>query len=568
MSELYTVHPILQNCRSVVMFQLGVLLFLPLAVSLSSGQDVTLSESSSSSGTCNITSCNYHRDSRGARVSCDVQLNTCFEAFNGSRNCFSAESEFTYRKRTFSEESENSLSNTTIELGPGYRPIRSLIPANPYICLVKDAVCLCGDPYYVSVIDRSLSNLALLSIGFGLVLVFLPIIIFFNINLASGPNHSFVFFYQCVPLASVYVSPAAVLVMQNYLLPAQPRFIVLEYFKYIVVLVVIFLVFFLVKCTSCPLQKCRLPWAKVRRAVRNFREKHIGSTFIHAICSIIILSYGDLVAISMRVVFGSVHIKSDCCYNVSYNYNNPFASPVCCNESYMVYFGWSRTSNDFVPLIIFSLVLAILLLPLPLSLIYYPSIPALFHKLTGRSLPRFPKLDPVFDVFQGVYKDRMRWFAGLHLLYLIILWMVYIVLPDVLPFVFVFILAIHSLLQPFKNRLHNYLETLYLVYLVLIFFASSSLQVLNLSSTSAIFGCFNRRNDLFYVGVGLITCLIPLPTFLVIVFYSYKLLSKCLCCQKCATKIKNCFAKNKVEQMQLEDVQQMEEPPYYEAEWS
>ena len=88
----------------------------------------------------------------------------------------------------------------------------------------------------------------------------------------------------------------------------------LEYCKYAFIGFSIVLPLFLVKCTWCPLQKCRLPWAKVRRAVRNFREKYIGSTFIHAICSIIVLSYGDLVAISMRVFIESVAvISSECC---------------------------------------------------------------------------------------------------------------------------------------------------------------------------------------------------------------------------------------------------------------
>ena len=214
------------------MFQLGVLLFLSLAVSLSSGQDVTLSESSSSSGTCNITSCSYHRDSGGARVSCDV--NTCFEAFNGSGNCFSSDSEFTCSQR--SEESERSLSNITTELG--YRFTLSFVPSEPFICAVKGDTCLCRSPDYK---DGAL--LAWLLIGFGLVIIFLPIIVFSNINLASGPNHSFVFFYQCAPLVflpGIYVS---FLVMQNFFLPAQPRFIVLEYCKHGVVLFVIFFMF-------------------------------------------------------------------------------------------------------------------------------------------------------------------------------------------------------------------------------------------------------------------------------------------------------------------------------------
>ena len=555
-----------------------------MAVSLSRGQDVTLSESSSSSGTCNITSCSYHRDSGGARVSCDAS--TCFEAFNGSGNCFSSDSEFTMSCSPRSEESGSSLSNTT-RVEPVYGPSLPYVCFEPYACQVQSSTCLGqGDVCLCRGSNCNHSDntlLSLLSFGFGLVLIFLPIIIFFNCNLASGPNHSFVFFYQCVPLASVVGSLTAVLVMQNFFLPDQPRFIVLEYCKYIVVLVVIVLVFFLVKCTSCPLQKCRLPWAKVRRAVRNFREKHIGSTFIHAICSIIVLSYGDLVAISMRVALGSVHIKPNCCYVVFDNYSNVFyshhATSVTCNDSYTVYFdsifldvvpnkapgtSFKSVGNHILQYFIPSVVFLFFLLPLPLSLIYYPSIPALFHKLTGRSLPRFPKLDPVFDVFQGVYKDKMRWFAGVHLLYLMILWVVYLCKPVVILFFFVLILAIHSLFQPFKNPKHNYLETLYLVYLVIMSLGNIYVQILNKSSNSTISS--SDEDILFRSFLIIITySLLFFPAFIVIVRFCYKFPSTRACCQRFAAKIKSC---HKAEQVQLKEEQEEEEEPhYYEALW-
>ena len=544
------------------MFQLGVFLFLSLVVSLSSGQDVTLSESSSSSGTCNITSCSYHRDSGGARVSCDV--NTCFEAFNGSGNCFSSDSEFTCSQRSQESGFRSSLFNTTTVHVSGYKVMRSFIPSEFYVCIVQGDVCLCRSPDYN---ESEHVPLAWLSIGFGYVVIFLFIIIFFNCNLSSGPNHSFVFFYQCVPLVSVYGSFSAYLVMQNFLLPAQPRYIVLEYCKYIVVPFVIVLVFFLVKCTSCPLQRCRLPWAKVRRAVRNFREKHIGSAFIHAICSIIVLSYGDLVAISVRVALGSIYIKHDCCYSVvSGNYTQFvsylfYATPVPCDESYMVYFDWFSRGTVLSACI--SVVFAILLL-LPVSLICYPSIPALFHKLTGRSLPHFRKLppvDPVFDVFQGVYKDKMRWFAGVHLLYLMILWVVYVCEPGVLPFFFVGILAIHSLFQPFKNRKHNYLESLYLVCLSLMSVGNSYLQSVSTASTSP----WYNHYIVIAILIGVISfCLVLLPASLTLGICWYKILSKRVCCQKFVAKIKSCY---KVEQVELEEEQQKEECHYYEAEW-
>ena len=340
------------------------------------------------------------------------------------------------------------------------------------------------------------------------------------------------------------------------------KLVLLEYVKYVFIALSIILPLFLVKCTSCPLQKCRLPWAKVRRAVRNFREKYIGSTFIHAICSIVVLSYGDLVAISMRVFTEAfVVISSECCNKRSFTDGTLNTHPCDLTSFKMLFYGYFSL----------SLVVLLLLLPLPLSLICYPSIPALFHKLTGRSLPRFPKLDPVFDVFQGVYKDKMRWFAGVHLLYLIILWAVFLRFPDVSPFLFVAILFIHSLLQPFKNQKHNCIETLYLASLTLISFGYKFTRKSDSEST-----------DLYFIIVAVDSIsiiLICLPALLAGIICCCKVTSKCTCCQYCIFKIKRSVghalcreaitAKDRFGSEKKEDSEvKKEEDSYYVAEWA
>ena len=320
-----------------------------------------------------------------------------------------------------------------------------------------------------------------LTIGVTLMLLVYPVILFFNINLASGPKQSLVFFYQCLPLVTPFGKVLGYFVLQNQIYdnilfirePFFSRFYIFEYLKYVIALVELLLVIFLVKCTCCPLQKCRLPWAKVRRAVRNFREKHVPKhSILHGFCSIMVLAYGDLLAISSLIILNVFDIY---CYDTNSN------CPKLCVETVRVknfttdYSLDNGMNHKLNALKVFPAIVYFLLLLLPLSLIYYPSIPALFHKLTGRSLPRFPKLDPVFDVFQGVYKDKMRWFAGVHLLYRMMLWAVFIGLSFdanlqnfiVLSFLVV-ILGVHSLFQPYKLSKHNYIETLYLVYLVII----------------------------------------------------------------------------------------------------
>ena len=337
-------------------------------------------------------------------------------------------------------------------------------------CMVENH-CICYNT--TDSLDKIIgfTNISLLiSVSFALILIFAPLIVLFNVNLASGPKQSLVFFYQCLPLATPYGKFTTLLTLQNDLYNSQyfchtslyhplvAPYYILEYIKYLVVIFIIVLVIFLVRCTSCPFHNCLLPWARVRRAVRNFMPKR---TVLKGICSLVILAYGNLVSVS------SIILKEgalSCCYQVA----DPNSKRCWEVGSFWTAYRWYMGA---------ACVTLLLLLSLPLSLIYYPTIPALFHKLTKRSLPRFPKLDPVFDVFQGVYKDKMRWYAGLFLLYRVFLWFAHFFAalfrnysPHTLSLLLAFttILAIHSVSHPYKKPKHNYLESLVLVDLVLV----------------------------------------------------------------------------------------------------
>ena len=344
----------------------------------------------------------------------------------------------------------------------------------------RSSQCLCYDSavnYSKTIEDSDFIVYMISGIHFVIALLAVPVIIFFNVNLVSGPKQSLVFFYQCLPLVTTFTGKLlAYLVLQNQIYdnklfrrdPMFMRFYIFQYLKYVIVIIEILLVLFLVKCSWCPLQKCRLPWAKTRRAVRNFREKHVPKhCVIHGICSVVLLAYGDLLAISSLI---ALNMFQTCCYDTE---NGCPQLCVKVGKLREAVFG-DNVEHKLNVFKAFPTIVLVLLLPLPLSLIYYPTIPALFHKLTKRSLPRFPKLDPVFDVFQGVYKDKMRWFAGVHLLYRMILWVVFIGLafnPNLQNFIILtslmVILAIHSLFQPYTAHNHNYIETLFLVCLLL-----------------------------------------------------------------------------------------------------
>ena len=86
----------------------------------------------------------------------------------------------------------------------------------------------------------------------------------------------------------------------------------------------------------------------------------------------------------------------------------------------------------------------------------------------------FYKFKPIFDSIQGCFKDNFRFFAGLYFLYR---WIILIVYMNTNGFsayytavgcVFLFILTLHTICQPYISRIHNITDTLLFADLVLI----------------------------------------------------------------------------------------------------
>ena len=256
----------------------------------------------------------------------------------------------------------------------------------------------------------------------------------------------------------------------------------LQYCNLVAVMVAVIVTLVLVKCIDCPCTTWRRPWAKLRRSVRHFRNRRAWKgTVLNGLCSIATLTYGFVIQQSFTVLQPTKHCLSGAKYCAYY-----------CNE-------WNYTNTpEYRPFIAGALVSLVLVLPLPLLLLYYPCVPALMQRITKRSSPfaTCHKLAPVFDVFQSAYKPKLRFFAAFPLLYRFVIWMLFSILSVQLPnerqlmitFVFILILAIHCLVQPYSKPRHNYIETLYLVNLVLIsilFTVSLIIAVPSFSSTES-----------------------------------------------------------------------------------
>ena len=366
--------------------------------------------------------------------------------------------------------------------------------------------------------------------------VIVPLIVLFNINLVSGPGHSFLFFYQTLWLAEFnlkfvnssnhsktaeYAYMASNITAYLSLLEVPPRvvadcdtediskqdhctiYIATGYGKVLLILVYLAIIWILIQVRVCPILCCSKKWAKIRRSVRNLRKKYIprGSP-LNGTVSVLLICYGYLVQTTFRLIArGKIRH---------------------CDMENMAAVGTCILQKT-------AIAIASLLLLFPLTLLYYPNLHNILSRITQRitnkSLPRYAKLDPVFDTFQGCYKPKLRFFAGLYMVYRLVLWTTVPVMVKptdqagqyIITMMFLAILTVHSLMQPFRKAEYNYVETINLLALV---FLSSLTGFLNAEAkSSAVIGscCYNLIQP-----VSLCIILIAfLPLAIAIIYCSY-----------------------------------------------
>lgn len=397
-----------------------------------------------------------------------------------------------------------------------------------YNCSVEYAGSCCFSSYSRHTSVEVTAEQAVLYVIIDLLplIFYFPILILFNWNLASGPAQSFIFFYQVLPATvlisnlfyGVFVlfglitmqSPINDIVLATKGFPRILPYLALQYLKILVVAVALVMTLMLVKCSDCPCTSWRHPWAKLRRCVRNFREKHAQKgTVLHGLCSIAILTYGFVIQLSLSVLQPGSCANGTCLFY--------------CNE-------WTYTTRVYIPCLTVALVSLVISLLLPLLLLYYPFVPALVRRVTKRSsaLLSCHKAAPVLDVFQSAYKPKLRFFAALPLIYRLVIWGLYLQSSEASKSIcvhtaFVVILGFHCLFQPYRKPRHNYIEALLLVNLVLL----SMLSIL-----------FQFTTFLYHVNevvVGIIVVLYIILEYLPLIVAICYLLWKWKCCRRCRT---------------------------------
>ena len=232
--------------------------------------------------------------------------------------------------------------------------------------------------------------------------------------------------------------------------------------------------FVLIALIACLISKCQKSqcyqkmqeWLIQRRSYVQVRTAN-RSSFIHGIATCLILTYGDIVSISFFLL-------SPTLLNVPYNTSDPNDIQGGPLRSYYngdyAYFGFPHYLFG-----IWAIIVVVFggLLP-PLFLVSYPWLPQLLRKCSnevGQKVEDWYQKKHVhhfLELFQGQYKDNHRYFAGVWLLYRLILHANYAFAPSCttgfatqISFS-IFFLLLHSIMQPNRERKYTILDSVFL----------------------------------------------------------------------------------------------------------
>lgn len=305
-----------------------------------------------------------------------------------------------------------------------------------------------------------------------------PFLVLLNIKLTSGPRHSFIFFYQTLAIVVLLDSNPqfaylhsgfiiwGILVLNNIfsdlLATNSLHYLILNYFSFLYLIIFVFALLLLRRCYWRLLPRCNPCWAHVQSKISKWKRKQglVDGSIVQGMCSIFLLSYMLMVQSSFTLL-----ISSECCCGQE-------ACPRFCQDI-------EYLSSEHAPFYGVAITVLIFCTAVPIVFICYPMVPNIIRALRRNPGPEPNDSNPtlvhsIFDAFQDVYKPKLRFFAGLHLLYRITLWTAFALIPNLALRTFTvsvhitLILVIHAIVQPFKEQRHNYIEGLMLLNLLII----------------------------------------------------------------------------------------------------
>ena len=181
----------------------------------------------------------------------------------------------------------------------------------------------------------------------------------------------------------------------------------------------------------------------------------------------------------------------------------------------------------FYAIVAIFFILTIVAIP-PLLLVLYPLSVQLLalcklseHWLVGKLLKilQIYRLKPLIDSFQGCYKDRFRFFAGLYFIYRILILASYSITRStsqffvIAQFLLLGFMGLHSVIQPYRKQVHNIIDSLLFSNLVLINGCTIFLDVYNVESRENHFAG-GRQAVFLFVALQVFLLYVPMTSFI------------------------------------------------------
>ena len=348
------------------------------------------------------------------------------------------------------------------------------------------------------------------------------LILFYNVNLTSGYAYSVIFMLQTLNSIGVLIDSES---GNSWITPINIAMMFydtlnLDFFTYklsfclwkgastldMLVMQYVTMLFALGLIGSTVLLVNYCNCAKIsRRLCRNKRVHRCQTSFVNGLAAFLVICYSKC-ALTSFYILDSAHIYGK--GSVVYNHT-------------LVHL----TGTDFfhpkhlryaIPAII---VLATIVIPLSIILFgdsFFLKLEYLFNRYCFSQRNLYPwtrfrqKFKPLFDSFQGCFKDEYRFVSGLFFFYRIVFLLVLVVSPNsdifygLQQILFIFIFTVQAFLQPFQENKHNLVAVLVFFNLLLINCFSIIIHLLKLSLQPA--------NNI-HVFRGLQTALVYFPIF-------------------------------------------------------
>lgn len=311
------------------------------------------------------------------------------------------------------------------------------------------------------------------------------VIIFFNITFTSGRINGFIFYSQVVSMFRITGGgfipfPAfAYNVIQFLYLNFNLDFLVLDELSFcfyenantldIIALNYVTLAYTFVLIIGIVVAMNKLNTKYCFKLLRKFTCAKRGTfqgSIIHGLSALLVLCYAKCARASILLIS----------YAVIRGKGSLYQNRVVFHNGEMEWFSKEHLLY-LIPAIVIGVI--VVLIP-PILLLIYPTHYKVlaFLKISEKKCVRIfcnplEKLKPLLDSFQGDFKDNCRFFSGLYFLYrlLILINASLSSLEDIYFFLMgqlIIILFLHSIIQPYKNRKNNTIDTILFLNLAMI----------------------------------------------------------------------------------------------------